>query len=478
MSRLTTVFFAMVVLLNLLYNATFPLYFDEAYYWVWSQHLQLSYFDHPPMIAYLIRVATLFGAGEWQIRLVPLFCSILAGLGIWRLASDLYGSQVGTKALVIFLTVPLAQLGFSLATPDAPLILGWTAVIFFVYKAVFEEKRGFYYAAGLAAGFTLLAKYTGVLLLPGLLLFFLFSNRRDELCRKEPLAGIGLALLLFLPVLIWNAGHDWSSFLFQLNHGLADKKVLNLATFGEYLGVQAAGMGPLLFFSLLYLLACKFRLLVSDERQAFLLWPCVTVLTFFGYAALFKRVEGNWAAPAYVTGIILVAKWLDSTKRIWLYRTGIAMALAMTLLLKVPEVFDFLPPPLVLKQQVLGYDAMFQAGGRYLGNDASLVLASDYKIASLAWYYLPGQPTVHVLTASRFSQFDFWREGLRGQMGANAIFFGSAEQEEELARLFTEVIPLDPLSYSDRYVSREIKVYRCQGLRIIPGSSSGFQPSR
>ena len=467
---------AAVVLANLFFNTTLPLHFDEAYYWVWSNHLQLSYFDHPPMIAWLIHIATLPGDAGWQIRLVPLVCSALTGLGIWSLAQGLYGNSVAGKALLIFLLSPLAQIGFSLATPDAPLILGWTAAVFFAYKAIFEAKPLYYYAVGLAAGFALLSKYTAVLLLPGLLLFLALSPRRGELRRKELVSGIGLALLCLLPVVFWNAGHDWSSFRFQLGHGLSEEKILNLATFAEYFGAQAIVLNPVFFFFLVFLLVRYWRTLLSDERQLFLLAPCLTVLVFFGYAALFKRAEGNWAAPAYVTGIVLLAKWLDARRYEWVYKLGITLGVVMIMLLKAPEVFEFLPQKMVMKRQVLGYDAMFQAGGEYV-KDSPVVLAGDYKLASLAWYYLPGQPTVHVVTPSRFSQYDYWREGLHISADADVIFFGNEEHATVLPTLFDEVRPLRPLSYQDRYISREIQVFQCRGYRLKPGLSSSYQPS-
>jgi 4-amino-4-deoxy-L-arabinose transferase-like glycosyltransferase len=476
MSRRWAAFFAATVLFNLGYNSTLPLHFDEAYYWVWSNHLQLSYFDHPPMIAWLIRAATVFGDAEWQIRLVPLSCSALAGLGIWSLANGLYGKSVANKALLIFLLSPLAQMGFSLATPDAPLILGWTAVLFFVHKAIFGADRKYYYAAGVAAGFAMLSKYTAVLLLPGLLLFLLFSSRRRELVRKELWGAIGIGLMLFLPVLIWNAGHEWSSFRFQLGHGLDSEKILNLATFAEYLGAQAVGLNLIFFLFLLYLLLRFFGTMVSDERQAFLLWPCLTVLAFFGYAALFKRTEGNWAAPAHVTGIILIAKWLDCRRYSWAYKTGIALGIMMIMVLKVPELFDFLPRQMVMKRQVLGYDTMFRTADPLL-TGSQVVLAGDYKLASLAWYYLPGRPIVHVVTPSRFSQFNYWREDFQIPMDADVIFFGDKKQAALLGACFQVVTPLTPLFYQDRYISREIQVYQCRGFKIMPCPASSSPPS-
>ena len=105
MKRPVAVFFAAVILFNLLYNMTLPLHFDEAYYWVWSKHPQLSYFDHSPMIAWLIKLATALADDEWLIRLVPLGCAALTGMFIWRMAAELFDPSTADRALLIFFTV-------------------------------------------------------------------------------------------------------------------------------------------------------------------------------------------------------------------------------------------------------------------------------------------------------------------------------------------------------------------------------------
>jgi 4-amino-4-deoxy-L-arabinose transferase-like glycosyltransferase len=476
MRRSVAACFALVIAFNLFYNMTLPLHFDEAYYWVWSKQPQLSYFDHPPMIAWLISLTTLLGDAEWLIRLVPIGCAALTGLTIWRLAVLIYTPAIADKALLIFLLSPLAQMGFTLATPDAPLILGWSLTLLCAYRAIFEQQRRWYHLAGLAAGFALLSKYTAVLLLPALLGFLFCSSYRRQLFQPPVWLAIGFALLLFSPVILWNAGQDWVSFRFQMNHGFAGQQSPQAATFFEYLGVQAVALGPLFFLFLLYLIGRFMPAMLRDEKQAFLLWPCLTVLGFFAYAALFKRTEGNWAAPAYVSGIILLARWLDQQGYHQLYRAGIALGVVLVLLLKLPEAFDFLPTKLVMKRQLLGYDEMFETAGSYLVT-GERVIAADYKLAALAAYYLPGQPAVTVLTPSRISQYDYWRRKQPVKPAEDALFFGYAEQKAALEQLFAEVIPLPPLIYSGRYIERSLQVYRCRDYRPNPGLWSGLPPS-
>ena len=138
----------------------------------------------------------------------------------------------------------------------------------------------------------------------------------------------------------------------------------------------------------------------------------------------------------------------------------------MLMLLKIPEAFDFLPKAWVMKRQVIGYDDMFRSASALVADPADLILAADYKLASLAWYYLPGNPEIRVLTQSRRSQYDFWLGSRDQYTGRNALFFGTENQAAGLAVLFEKVTELPYLVYSDRYISREIRVYRCHNLKL------------
>ena len=154
MRRSVAACFALFILFNLFYNMTLPLHFDEAYYWLWSLHPAASYFDHPPLVAWLLWLVRPFGQSETVIRLVPLLCLSLSGLLLYRLARRAFGETVAERSLVLFLLLPLAQLGFLLAVPDAPLSLTWMLVMAAGYEAAFGARwrRGML-GAGAAIGF-------------------------------------------------------------------------------------------------------------------------------------------------------------------------------------------------------------------------------------------------------------------------------------------------------------------------------------
>ena len=461
----------------MLFNASVPLHFDEAYYWLWSQKPALSYFDHPPMIAWLIALTTIGGKSEGFVRLSAVMCIVGAAFFLHKLTTEMFDPQTAVIALSIFLLAPLAQIGFSLATPDAPLILGWTAAIFFIWRAVFCKQRWAFIAAGIAIGFALLSKYTAVLILPALLCFLLSTHYRNLLLNKEPYFTVIIALFVFAPVVYWNATHDWASFLFQFAHGLVGEKAWNPATFFEFLGSQAVAFNPIFFFGLLWFgLRCG-KKSVDDAKLAFLWWPCFFLLIFFGLDAAYKKVEGNWAAPAYVTGAVLLAYWLGQANMKKIIAAGMILGVFMTLLLRLPEIVPVLPARAVMKARLTGQDMLYRQVGDHLGAPAGLIFASDYKIAALASYYLPGRPEVNVLPPSRKSQFDYWREGIKASVGSDAIYMGPAGQEAHLLKWFDTIASSHAITIRDRFETKEITVYRCSGLKAIPGFASDYPPS-
>ena len=74
--------------------AVLPLSADEAYYWLWSEHLAAGYYDHPPAIAFLIRCGTWLSAtAEWGVRFAGVLLSIAASWFVWQAAQAILGDE-------------------------------------------------------------------------------------------------------------------------------------------------------------------------------------------------------------------------------------------------------------------------------------------------------------------------------------------------------------------------------------------------
>lgn len=211
--------------LRVIYSGQVELLPEEAYYWNYARHLDIGYLDHPPMVAWLIGAGTwMFGSGEFGVRIGALCTGAIATFFTYRLTENLFGRPSALAAAVLMQVLPFFFLAGMLMTPDAPLTAAWAASLYFLERALVAGRRGAWWGAGICLGLGLLSKYTIALLALSALIFALIDPRaRRWLRRPVPYGAAMLALAVFSPVIVWNARHEWASFLFQTSHRLADR---------------------------------------------------------------------------------------------------------------------------------------------------------------------------------------------------------------------------------------------------------------
>ncbi len=206
-----------LLLLRLFYLGIPELVPEEAYYWNYAQHLDFGYLDHPPMVAWLIWLGTsLLGDTEVAIRLGAFLSWLVTAFFCFRLTRDLIDSSAALRAILLLSVLPFFfGVGF-LMTPDAPLVTCWAGMLYFLTGALVKERQSAWWGVGLCAGLGMLSKYTIGLLIPATVLFMLIDRpSRRWFLRPQPYGAALLTALLFFPVIIWNAQHDWVSFTFQ-----------------------------------------------------------------------------------------------------------------------------------------------------------------------------------------------------------------------------------------------------------------------
>ena len=199
------------VVLRLVFAGNIELLPEETYYWNYSQHLDLGYLDHPPMVAWLIRIGTaVFGQNEFGVRAGAIVCGAVTSFFVHRLTCRLFGAACGMASLMLVQTLPFFFLAGMLMTPDAPLTAAWAAALYYLEGALVSGESGSWWRAGLSLGLGLASKYTIVLLAVAALAWMIVDARaRSEWRRSAPYLAALLALLVFAPVIYWNAQHDW-----------------------------------------------------------------------------------------------------------------------------------------------------------------------------------------------------------------------------------------------------------------------------
>jgi dolichol-phosphate mannosyltransferase len=212
-------------LLRLFYITQIELLPEDSYYWNYAQHLDLGYLDHPPMVAWLIWLGTaVFGNCEFGVRIGALGCAAAASFFAYRLTRNLFGQLSAGVALVLMQILPFFFLAGMLMTPDAPLTAAWAAALYFLERALVAGQSRAWVWAGVSIGLGLVSKYTIGMLVPAALLFVILDPQsRRWLLRWEPYAALVIALVIFSPVIVWNAQHEWASFAFQTSRRLAEK---------------------------------------------------------------------------------------------------------------------------------------------------------------------------------------------------------------------------------------------------------------
>jgi len=484
-------------------NGQWPLSADEAHYWEWSRRLDWSYYSKGPMVAYLIAASTwLGGSSPFWIRLP----AVLLGTGVAALAAiqatQMFRSdRAGLLVVGVLGVVPLYAAGSLIMTIDPPFVFCWGLAGFCLWRAIQRKGEAAWYGVGVAFGLGLLSKYTMLMLIPCVLLWLAGSPRlRLWLRRREPYEALLIGLLIFSPVVVWNARHGWLSgrhVLVQAGGGIGRDIWTTLLGGLEFLGSQLGLVSPLLFLLLLGALAWAGREGLDRGRDDCWLLVCLSlpVLLFFQVWGFLSKVQGNWAAHGYLTAVIALAGWAQTwhewgprrehSRRLKLC-LGVSIMLPAVLLavfllldrglfgLRIPERLD------LIGKRLRGWPELGEAvGSAVRGTGGKPFLVSDrYQIASQLAYYVPGQPRVYNANLGRrMNQYDLWGgwEELRGQ-DALFVTYGRVDPPPEVAQAFKRVERLRVVSIVDRGKHwRDFTIIRGEGfLGFPPRPFSGY----
>jgi dolichyl-phosphate-mannose-protein mannosyltransferase len=415
------------VTLRLVFAALIPLFPDEAYYWEWSRHLAGGYFDHPPGIPILIRAGTaLAGATSFGVRLLAILVGLLAALATTGIAWQIAGGRAAFRAALVITCMPLAAAGLVLATPDTPLLATSALSIYALVRALQSPVRsraslGWWCLTGVALGLAFCSKYTSVLLPIGVAIAVVWRpTLRSRFGEPGPYAACLIATLIFLPVLRWNAAHQWVSFGFQIHHGLASPArpdvFAPLKRMGDLLGGQAGLVSPVLFVLLALATTQALRGRSSDVEFVLGVTAVFTFL-FFCYSATRQRVEPNWPAPAYIAAIpLLAAIPMSSPMKLW-FRGGVWLAALLSVVIYLHAAFAILPLP-PRKDPIARAAGWSELGAAVddvrrrdtVAPSAGVWIAAErYQDASELAFHVPDHPRTFSLNfSSRSNQFDLW----------------------------------------------------------------------
>ena len=397
-----------LVLVRLTFAGIIPLAFDEAYYWIWSKHLAGGYYDHPPMVAFVIRLGTsLVGDTQLGVRAVSVLLAVPATWAVWRAAGILFKDEriAATAALFFNLTVMVAA-GTVIVTPDAPLLVASAFVLLFLAK-VLETGRGeWWLAVGAAVGAALLSKYSALFFGASIVIWLLLvPDLRRWLFSPWLWLGGGVAALMFAPVVAWNAQYEWVSFIKQF--GRAAVHGWTLRFLGEHFAAQIGLATPPIFIlgvlGLLAFLRGRGGSFAARVLLGALIWP---LTLYFIWHSLHARVQGNWSAPVFpafavaaaiaASGVSWQRGWVIVAD--WSRRLAMPIGLALAALIYVQAAFGIVPLGLIdptARQLGAGWPSLgAQIDEIRTQVGARAVLTTNYAETGWLAFYLPSRPPV------------------------------------------------------------------------------------
>jgi 4-amino-4-deoxy-L-arabinose transferase-like glycosyltransferase len=402
---------------RLWYSTHLELVGDEAYYWLWSRHPDFCYLDKGPVIAWFISAGTaLFGQTEFGIRFSGTLLALGTGIGIFFLARRLFSDQVAFWSVVLGVLTPLFAVGATLMTIDTVYIFFWTLAALTFWKAKDALQPGWWLLTGALVGLSMLSKYTGAIELLSFIAFCAwYPPARQHFRRATFPAMILVVALSLIPVLVWNWQHGFPTSHFLVHRGALDERMrIRPLEVLSFLGQQAGVISPVLFLGLLA--AVFWPRLAPTPRvpTGYLVALFLPLFLLYLFLSFQKASQANWAAAAYVSGLILVAaKWCEAVRIYswakWVVFTGLTIAFIETAILHETS-WLHLPGRLDPLDRARGSrDLAAQVSALEGKSGTRVVIANKYMTAALLSFYLPGQPeTFMPVSSPPFNQLVLW----------------------------------------------------------------------
>jgi hypothetical protein len=289
----------------------------ESYYFRGSMHLNLSYFDQPPLFFWLGGLGIkLFGLNNLGIR----FPSVLLFAGttwlLFLVTKKLFHARAGYWAAVIMNLSGVFTVGIACwFQPDAPLLFFWLAATYFIVEimittpdaARMSRRRiyGLWIAVGIGMGLATLSKYHVAFLFAGVFIFVATNKtQRHWLSHPGPYLAILITFIMALPVLWWNYNNGWVSFIFQGSRAGANTQhfQLHFDWFFRSIAGQALWLLPWIWFPTVRQLFISYKLRAQMLAYSFSFWMSVLPIVFFTVVTLWADLQYHfhWQAPGYM----------------------------------------------------------------------------------------------------------------------------------------------------------------------------------
>lgn len=438
------------VLLTLTATTIIPPLGDSFYYWAWSKRLALSYYDGPPLIAYLIRFFTIiFGDTYFAINFFGVVTLYLTLFFIYKTALLLLNRLIALNVCLIWLISPYVIYNNILGVSyDNLANLFWAVLLYFAVSYIHSRSLVDLYAVGISTGLSLLSKYTGIILVLGLLAFIILTpNYWAMFKNKHFYFSIAIAFFIFSPVLIWNIQHEWASFHYQLTVHYSDNHLESVFTYLRRFLLAS----HLAFLFLIYGSIEAYHAIKHHMAMRLLVIVSYMFFFFFLYQSFSHKIAINYLTPFWVSGSILCGYFF---KRYQLRKLFFILIIGGFLWNYVPVVRhgvlqDFIYSGLKI------HDLIREGIKRYW-RPGLTVVTENYADAAAISFWLPGHQSAYTLTCSPGNQYQYWSKPTIQQIKAKQIkevlYLGSLQPPDCITEHFDICKALPSLMIEGNYL--------------------------
>ena len=451
---------------------------QDAYYYLYGQNLSLSYFDHPGMVGYILRIFTdVLGQSVYVIKLADFTITSITILSFYKLATLFLSKHRLFRSLILFSsTIFISILSFN-STPDVPLLLFWTLTIIFFYKAIFEEKKWYWIVAGISMGLAFNSKYTALLLHIGVLGFLVFSSKYRKLLISPWLwLGIIISVAVIFPVWWWNFQNEFASFAFQSSertNSISKFEIKPLLFFGT-IGHQLILLLPILFsvfvvFSFKHIKKALIKFKLPSEKTLFLL--AFFIPTFIGFFVISPVywVKLNWMMPSYVTGTIIAGMYISKK----LLKTQLLISIIFHVIIASQIIFYFVP--IKSDDTWVGWKELGEKVEEISEKDSQAFIFSidGYKTSAQLRFFTSKTIFAQNVINQSALHFDYIGDDMNDYTGKNAFYIDSDKKNknknklgklpEKIQPFFKSYKELDPIIINEGSLKeRKFWVFYCR----------------
>jgi 4-amino-4-deoxy-L-arabinose transferase-like glycosyltransferase len=295
---------------------------DDVYYTLYARYLDWSYFDHPPMVAYFIRLFTLNGVllcNDFFARLASLFVGSLNLFLVYKIGVLLKDKLTGLVAATLLATSFYGSVIVGVfILPDTSQSVFWLASLCFFLKFIKTQSSIFLIVFGAMVGLSMLSKYHAVYLWVGALFYLLIYDRKS-LFSISTLIALIFTLALFSPVIYWNITSPMSGIAYHSSRVGGTSWIPSLAHFFPTFFGQIFYHNPFVVGLIFYCVWVFRNKIISNKKIFFLLLTSLPLLLTTTVLSLYNETLPHWSGPAFY-GFVLIASFFYSHRQLLFQR--------------------------------------------------------------------------------------------------------------------------------------------------------------